>query len=100
MNTLERLQRPFIFEGNLDDEEEANAFLKEHTTISGRRLARRLGFVGQGSVHAASALSAYAWNKRVAANLRKRGEISSALVYETICDRLYRDDIQPNIQCW
>lgn len=91
---------PFQFDGNLDDETEARAFIDTHGTLRGRALANRLQFTGTGSAAAASALSGYAWNKATAIDCRLRGDIQAALCYETICDRIYSEDISGKIECW
>ena len=90
----------FTFDGNLDDDEEARAFIDEHGTLRGRALANRLGFTGKGSAPAAGALSGYAWNKATACDCRRRGDITAAAVYESICDRIYSEDISGKINCW
>lgn len=90
----------FSFEGNLDDEEEARAFIETHGTLRGRALANRLGFTGKGSAAAAGALSGYAWNKATACDCRRRGDISAAMTYERICDEIYSRDISGNIAAW
>lgn len=90
----------FAIDLNLDDESECSEFIKKHGTGKGRWLANRLGFKGEGSAKGATALSCYAWNKITAFHCRKRGEINTALVYEEICDRIYKEDIQPFIECW
>ncbi len=90
----------FKFEVNLDDEEEMLAFLHDFEPLRGRALANRLKFSGKGCVRAANALMNYAHNKRVAVKERREGRITTALNYEGICDRIYREDIQPLIECW
>ena len=95
--------RLFKADLNLDDEIEAHEFLREYSaTISptGRRLAKRLGFVGKGSCRAAKALWNYAMNRQVAFTTRREGNIATALQYEEICDRIYRQRIQGRIECW
>ncbi len=93
-------ERPFKFDANLDDEVDREAFLKVYEPGRGRALANRLGFRGKGCVAAANALMNYACNKRAAVMCRKRGAINTAVQYETICDRIYKEDIQPAIECW
>ena len=90
----------FEIELNLDDEEELQKFMSLHEPTRGRRLATRLGFSGKGCVAASNALMNYAANKRAAINCRKEGKIYAALIYEEICDTIYKDDIQPTIKCW
>ena len=85
---------------NLDDEEEVAAFIKKHGTRKGRSLARALGLYGRGCVAAANALSNYAWNKHTAIGARKNDSVEVAKIYEDICDRIYREDIQGKIECW
>ena len=91
---------PFKLEINLDDESEVETFISRHGTINGKLLAYELGLHGKGSVKAATALSNYAWNKWTALGLRKEGKIASALEYEKICDSIYKEDIEPFIECW
>lgn len=96
-----QVEKPLLtFDGNLDDEEEARAFIETHGTGRGRALANRLGFTGKGSGTAASALSNYAWNKATACDCRSRGDTRAALIYESICDRIYSEDIAGKINCW
>ncbi len=90
----------FKIDINLDDEQENHEFLLRYTTIKGRQLANQLGFTGPGAEKAANALSNYAWNKTTAIGLRKKGDITNALKYEEICDRIYREDIKNTIECW
>ena len=85
---------------NLDSDIEANEFVHKHGNIRGRMLAKRLGFKGRYAVRAANALSNYAWNKLTACSLRENGQIADAMRYEHICDKIYREDIQPLIICW
>lgn len=90
----------FEIDLNLDDPAELEGFINKHSTLKGRTLANRLGFSGKGAATAATALSNYAWNKHTAVCLREKGDITKALGYEEICDRIYREDIEPNIKCW
>ena len=90
----------FKIDINLDDEEEVVEFLKKYEPQRGRILARKLGFAGTGSVKSADALMNYAQNKRAAMATRKAGQIGTAVNYESICDRIYAEDIQPHIECW
>lgn len=92
--------KPFRYEVNLDDPEELREFLERYEPAQGRQLMNMLKFRGKGAVGAADALMNYARNKRVANILRAQGDIESALVYESICDRIYNEDIQPFIDCW
>ena len=85
---------------NLDDETEVNEFLKSHGMRRRRNIAKELGFEGEGSFEAAQSLKNYAWNKVTAISERKKGNISRAEVFEDICDRIYKEDIEPNIECW
>lgn len=79
---------------NLDDLDEACAFIAEHGTLTGRALANRLGIKGTGSGKLASALSAYAWNRATYARCCARGYMETAQRYEDICDRIYREELQ------
>ena len=90
----------FEFDGNLDDPEECDAFLKKHEPARGVRLARALGFSGPGMREAANALMNYAQNSRAARSCRTNGSIQAAQGYESIMDRIYRYDIEPNIEAW
>ncbi len=92
--------KPFSVDINLDDEETVNAWIATHNTNKGRIVANRLGLKGKGSSDLATALSNYAWNKYTAIGLRKRGEIQTAISYESICDRIYKQDIAPVCECW
>lgn len=74
---------------NLDDAAERKAFLDAHGTLAGAALAHRLGLTGRGAHKLASALSHYAWNAETAAKYRERGEIQTAMIYETIAGRIY-----------
>ncbi len=94
------MSQPFTIEVNLDVEPDCCDFLAEFEPARGRRLANLLGFKGRHSVRAADALMNYAQNKRAAFMCRKRGSIQTALQYEKICDRIYREDIQLLVQCW
>lgn len=76
---------------NLDDEAEIAAFIEKYGTNKGRRLANALGLRGNMSNKVANLLSGYAWNKQTAINVRKEGEIETALMYEKICDRIYSE---------
>jgi len=91
---------PFELEVNLDCPKSLEKFLKTYEPTRGRALANRLAFSGKGSAKAANALMNYACNKRAAIMCRQRGKISAAIQYEDICDRIYREDIQPLIKCW
>ena len=90
----------FKLDINLDDQQEAEEFIELYRTSKGRLLANRLGLTGVGSSKLATALSNYAWNKVTAINCRTKGFIDSASAYESICDRIYKEDIQPHCECW
>lgn len=90
----------FKLDINLDDENEVEQFIESYGTNRGRLLANRLGFTGTGSTKLANALSNYAWNKHTAISCRKAGKIGEAIMYENICDSIYRDDIQTRCECW
>lgn len=92
--------QPFSLDVNLDDEQELEEFLESYEPSRGRQLANLLGFKGNRSVEAANGLMNYAQNKRAARLCRSAGTIESALGYERICDRIYRENIQPLIECW
>ena len=91
---------PFAYAVNLDCPNDLEQFLKSYEPARGRVLANRLEFAGKGSAKAANALMNYAQNKRTAIACRKFEKIPSALRYEEICDRIYKEDIQPLIECW
>jgi len=74
---------------NLDDESEVESFIANYGNIRGKKLANLLGLVGKGGVKLANSFSNYAWNKLTAISLRKNGNISNAMVYEKICDKIY-----------
>lgn len=95
-----KTMKPFKLEINLDDEQEAQAFVDQHKTTAGRRLANQLGLKGKDSARLATALSNYAWNKITAINCRKHGKIAIAQNYERICDMIYRNTISPLCECW
>ena len=93
----------FQIDINLDDEQECVEFLRTHMIHpgpSGRRLSNKLGFKGRGAGLAAKALWNYAMNRQVAFTTRREGRITTALQYEAICDRIYRDSIRNKIECW
>lgn len=93
-------EKKFNLDINLDDETECREFIEKHGTTKGRRLANLLGLKGEGSTDLATALSCYAWNKFTAMNQRIAGNVSVAIKYETICDTIYTQDIQPVCECW
>lgn len=45
----------------------------------------------KGYVEATTNLRNYAWNKATAITLRLDGQIDTAITYENICDRIYRE---------
>jgi hypothetical protein len=92
--------KPFQLDINLDDEAELELFLDTHELVRGVALAHRLGFRGRRCKRAADALMNYAQNKRAARSCRFKGRVATAQQYEDICDRIYREDIQPLTQCW
>ncbi len=92
--------KPFALDINLDDEAELDEFLREYEPWRGVSLARRLGFRGSQCKRAANGLMNYACDKRAAVLCRRRGRPDTSLKYEDICDRIYREDIQPLIECW
>lgn len=75
---------------NLDDPDTRHAFLATHGTVSGRLLANRLGLRGPGTTRVATQLSCYAWNMQTAEECRLRGTIDTALMYEQIAERIYK----------
>ena len=85
---------------NLDDEQTVEDFLKNYGCSSKRKIANSLGLSGKGSFKAAQSLKNYAINKITAMRARKNGNISTAIRYEEICDRIYREDIEGKEICW
>ena len=90
----------FRLDLNLDDKKERDDFLNKYGTSNGRHLANTLGLKGKGSALLATALSNYAWNAQTAYNQRSEGRILIAQQYETIADRIYKEDIQSVCECW
>jgi len=90
----------FKLDLNLDAHGEAEDFINKYGTDKGRRLANKLGMSGKGSALLATALSNYAWNTHTAQKCRLGGNIQTAIMYENIADRIYREDIQPICHCW
>lgn len=73
---------------NLDamSADELMDFWMRHQRGRGRK---ELGLYGPGSVNATGSLAGYASNKATAISCRLRGDITSALMYEGIADRIY-----------
>lgn len=92
--------KPFTYDVNLDCPADLESFLDMAEPCRGRRLANMLKFKGKFAVQAADGLICYALNKRAANTLRLQGNIAAAQSYEEFCDRIYREDIQPLINCW
>lgn len=90
----------FKLDLNLDAIGEAEKFVNKYSTSKGRYLAFRLGIKGKGSSLLATAVSNYAWNTYTAQLCRSNGNIESALTYESIADKIYKEDIQPVCNCW
>jgi len=63
------------------------AFAVAHKGRSGARLLFPEG--GPLRASATASLVNYAWNKATATACRLRGDISNALLYEGICERIY-----------
>jgi hypothetical protein len=55
------------------------------------RCYRDLGISGKGAKRAAGDVANYAANKATAMQCRLRGDIQTAIMYESICDRIYSD---------
>ena len=91
-------------EYNLDamNESELQEFVEEIGNGIRPIRAARLLFPGRkdGTVNAAKALLAYAWNKLTAISCRKAGNIPAALKYEAICERIYRMDLPEWAKGW
>ncbi len=92
--------KPFKLDFNLDDEEDLVKFLDRFEPARGRLLANHLRFKGKNSARAANGLMNYAQNKRAARTCRDNDNIPEALHYEHICDLIYKEDIQPFVECW
>jgi hypothetical protein len=91
----------FKLDINLDDKEERDTFLDKYGVSGARQIANRLGLKGKGSVLLAQALRNYAWNAHTAYEMRlKNGYTNTAIMYEEIADRIYREDIQPVCERW
>lgn len=91
----------FKIDLNLDDEEECKEFVKRwHPGMHKRAQAVELGFTGPGSQSAAHSLFLYAMNRLPAFDARRRGMIGRACNLEECCDRIYKREIQPHIECW
>jgi hypothetical protein len=75
---------------NLDamDAAELSAFWVRHH--GGIRVKELFPEGGEGTKTATRDLAHYAINKAVAMKCRARGDITAALTYETICDRIYK----------
>jgi len=56
------------------------------------RAARKVfGTSGDGRTQAIKNYRAYAWNKITAIVCRSEGKIDAALMYESICERIYKE---------
>lgn len=90
------------FNFNLDDETELSFVISEYGVpdCRGRRLARKLGWKGNGVVRAANGIANYVANKTTAIACRLDGKIETARQYEAICDRIYTQDLQPLVEVW
>lgn len=91
------------FNFNLDDEIDLDYVKQEYGILQGcrgRRLAKKLAWNGKGSTKAANAVANYVWNKLTAMTQRRAGNISVALQYEAICERIYKQDLQPLVEVW
>lgn len=74
------------------DAEEATALLIFWNRHQGGRNARDLfPEGGKGTLRATADLANYASNKATAMQCRRRGDITAALMYEDIADRIYND---------
>lgn len=96
MKTLS-LSKPLEF--NLDCEHDVELFIEKHGNTKGRRLANSLGMSGRQSSKIANLFSGYAWNKVTAIELRKNGNIQTAIQYEEVCDRIY-SRIPESVRPW
>ncbi len=79
---------------NLDDSMTAAELFAWSHTIGHATKAQRIelfGNSGKGTKLAAKALANYAANKGTAMQCRARGDIATAQMYESICERIYSD---------
>jgi len=76
---------------NLDAMTEEDLYTFAHATrgVAPRTIARRMFGQERGAVRATKDLHHYAWNKITAMQCRLRGEVTTAVHYEAICDRIY-----------
>ena len=91
--------KPFSFNMNLDDEQEVATFLDNFNSNKGRQLANEFGWTGTGSSTMVTLISHYAWNKSTAISCRLGGDIPTALSYEAICDKIYKQ-LTPLVELW
>lgn len=82
---------------NLDCET-PEALMQFWLTHQGGRQSFALGLIGPGSRRATADLANYASNKATAMQCRLRGDITTALRYEGICDRIYK--ALPEVAQW
>lgn len=77
---------------NLDSmsEKELMAFWMKYQNHQKRTDAKALVGDRKGYTRLAAQLGAYAINKATAMGCRLKGDISAALVYEQICDNIYK----------
>ena len=80
----------------IDDETELMNFWRKHQSGRAYRELFRIG--GRGTKRATADLANYASNRATAIQCRRRGDINGALLYESICDRIYSS--LPKIAIW
>ena len=71
--------------------EELHAFAAKVRGVRPITVANRLFGKEKGRITAVKDLKNYAWNLITARACRLRGEIKTALMYEKICEDIYRD---------
>jgi hypothetical protein len=95
------MDKKFNLDINLDDEQECDNFLLEHMQATDGVIAQRLGISNQeDGILLANRLKQYALRRQLAFEHRRKGQIEIALSYETQCDNIYREDINPICNCW
>ena len=92
--------KKFKIELNLDNPVELLEFLSNYWLMDAKTLAAEFGWEGEGAVPAVIALQDYAEYKLTAIRRRLNGQINCACSAERECDEIYRQRIQPNIDCW
>ncbi len=78
---------------NLDGmaKSELMAFWSKYRSQSRKLAAELIGDKRRGYVTLANKLANYACNKAVAMDCRLKGNIAAAVIYESVCERIYDD---------